>query len=239
MLPDAQPKHARAYAIPRIHVATFKKELGHLVKIGVLSHTGASKWGSPTFIIPKKDDRYLLPIIYDILSQCKGYEFFSKLDISMQYYTFEHDEELKVVTNIATPFGKYRYNVLPMKQWRTSSAIYKNPLTILNLGLFSDSLDAHLELLKVVLQLLQDNGLSVNPLKCSWGVKETDWLGYWLTPVGLKPWKKKIVAIPKMDPLKNVKQLCGFIGMVNYYKNMWPHRAHILAPLTAKTGTPK
>jgi hypothetical protein len=57
MLPDAQPKHARAYAIPRIHVATFKKELKHLVKIGVLSHTGASKWGSPTFIIPKKDDR--------------------------------------------------------------------------------------------------------------------------------------------------------------------------------------
>jgi hypothetical protein len=32
----------------------------------------------------------------------------------MQYYTFELDEELKVVTNIAAPFGKYRYNVLPM-----------------------------------------------------------------------------------------------------------------------------
>ena len=55
--PEAWPKQSRPYAIPRIHLAAFKKELEHLVKLSVLSPTGSSKWGSPTFIIPKKDSR--------------------------------------------------------------------------------------------------------------------------------------------------------------------------------------
>jgi hypothetical protein len=37
LVPEAVPKHFRPYAIPVIHLKAFKKELIHLVKIGVLS----------------------------------------------------------------------------------------------------------------------------------------------------------------------------------------------------------
>jgi hypothetical protein len=53
----AVPKHSRPYPVPMIHLSTFKKELDHLVKIGILAPQGESEWASPSFITPKKDGR--------------------------------------------------------------------------------------------------------------------------------------------------------------------------------------
>ena len=49
-----KPHSSRYYPMPRVHKQTFKKELLRLVEIGVLEEVRQSKWGSPTFIIPKK-----------------------------------------------------------------------------------------------------------------------------------------------------------------------------------------
>ncbi|KAL7482362.1 hypothetical protein ACHAW6_008034 [Cyclotella cf. meneghiniana] len=67
---------------------------------------------------------------------------------------------------------------------------------------------------------MQENGFTIKPLKREWAVKETDWLGYWITPRGLKPWKKKIDAILHMDGPQNASELDMFISCVNYYWDM-------------------
>ncbi len=86
-----------------------------------------------------------------------------------------------------------------------------------------------------ILCWLHKKGFTINPLKCEWAVRETDWLGYWLTPQGLYL-KKNINAILHMDQPCNATDLCMFIGCTNYYCDMSPRCRHILKPLTDQSG---
>jgi hypothetical protein len=49
---NAKPVHSRIYLVPQIHLKTFKKELAHLVRTGVLAAQQESEWASPSFIFP-------------------------------------------------------------------------------------------------------------------------------------------------------------------------------------------
>ena len=51
----SEPHCQRHYPVPRIHREVFKKDLDRLESLGVLEKTNDSEWGSPSFIIPKKN----------------------------------------------------------------------------------------------------------------------------------------------------------------------------------------
>ena len=48
---------------------------------------------------------------------------------------------------------------------------------------------------------------------------------------GVKPQKKKVDAIMNLAPPTGLRQLRGFLSAVNYYRDVWMRRAHLLTPL--------
>jgi hypothetical protein len=60
--------------------------------------------------------------------------------------------------------------------------------------------------------------------------------GYDITRTGIQPIPKKVQAMQAIKTPKTRKQLQGFIGMIDFYRNMWKNRASLLAPLTALTS---
>ena len=234
--PSIKPFVSHTYPIPKKQIQIFKQELDHLVTIGVLERQGPATWIAGTFIIPKKDGRvqwisdfralnkaivrhnYPIPKIQDILSRHSGYKFLTKVDLSMQYFTFKLDEPSKDLCTIATPFGLYHYACLPMGgsmspdmaqeiMEQVLSNVEDTEVYLDDIAAFSSHFDSHISLLEKILQRLKDNGFSINPLKCEWAIQETDFLGHWLTPQGIKPYYKKVNAIVQLEKPKNLKQL--------------------------------
>ena len=100
----------------------------------------------------------------------------------------------------------------------------------------SSTFEDHLRKLEQALKRIKQAGLKINAEKSFFGKGEIEYLGYWVTRNGVQPMPKKVDAILQMEEPKNRKQLRGFIGLVNYYRDMWRHRSHVLAPLTQLTS---
>jgi hypothetical protein len=98
------------------------------------------------------------------------------------------------------------------------------------------SLEDHLEKLEEVLRRLHDAGLKVNATKTTFCALEIEYLGYILTRDGIKPQSNKVQAILAIKPPTGVRQLMHFLGMVQYYRDLWARQSDMFAPLTSLVG---
>ena len=122
----------------------------------------------------------------------------------MMLYSFKLDEESKTLYIIITLFGKYQYNRLPMRikvaPDIAQEKIEETPcginceLFINDIRIFFEQLGEHMATLTTVLQRLKIERCwfcNQSPEKRI-GRQGDDFLSYWLTPVGLKPWHKTV-----------------------------------------------
>ena len=130
--PDSKPFNSRYYPVPRINKEKFRKEIKRLVEIGVPKLVQQSQYGTPVFIIPKKEGTvrfiteyhrlnhklvrkpYPLPRIGDTMQQQEGFHYATELYLNMGYYTTRIYPDSQDMMAIVTESGKFRYNRLPM-----------------------------------------------------------------------------------------------------------------------------
>jgi hypothetical protein len=65
---------------------------------------------------------------------------------------------------------------------------------------------------------------------------EIEYLGYVLTRDCIKSQSIKVQAILAIQPLTGEKQLQHFLGMVQYYRDLWARWSVMLAPFTSLVG---
>ena len=82
-------------------------------------------------------------------------------------------------------------------------------------------------------------GLKVNYPKCSFGLKESPYLGYVITREGIKPDPKKVQGIMDLGQPSTTTGVRALVGMVQYYRDMYPSRLRVLSPLTEADSAPK
>ena len=264
--PDATPYHARAYPIPKAYTETLKVEVNRLVEAGVLKQVNRSEWVAPTFIIPKKDGsvRFIsdfrelnkrirrkpfpIPKIQDMLLKLEGFQYATSLDLNMGYYHIELSPHSKQLCTIVLPWGKYEYQRLPMGLCNSPDIFQEKMSTLMQdleyvrayiddiLVITNSTLEDHLDKLREVLKRLQHAGLRVNVKKSFFAKEELEYLGYWISRHGIQPTTAKVHAIGNIATPKTRKELRRFIGMVNYYRDMWIRRSDVLAPLAALTS---
>ena len=262
----AKPYHGRSFPIPHFHKETIMKEVNRLLELDVLEWQPLSEWAAPSFIQAKKNGtvRFLtdfrelnkrivrkpfpLPKISTVLQELEVFTYATSLDLNMGYYTIRLDPTASRICTIIFPWGKYSYKRLPMGV-SGSPDIFQSKMSELMAALefvrtYLDdllcitraSLEDHLEKLRLVLTRLQDAGLKINADKSKFCAHETEYLGYVLTRDGIKPQINKVQAILALKPPTNVKELRRFLGMVQYYRDLWARRSEMLAPLTDLVG---
>jgi hypothetical protein len=99
-----------------------------------------------------------------------------------------------------------------------------------------ETLDGHLQKMETVLTRLCHAGLKVNAAKSLFCAHKIEYLGYILTRRGIKPQPKKVQVILALNLPNNVEELRHFLGMVQYYQDMWARRSKMLAPLNDLVG---
>ncbi|KAE8716924.1 hypothetical protein F3Y22_tig00110105pilonHSYRG00061 [Hibiscus syriacus] len=243
-----QPVNLRPYRFVHHHKAEVEKQITEMLSSSIIQ-VSKSPFASPCLLIKKKDEtlrfcvdyrklnsatvknKFLIPIVEDLLDELNEAVFFSKIDLRSGYWQIRIKEEDIPKTAFRTHQGHYEFKVMSfglINAPATFQALmndlfgeYLRKFVLVffyDILIYSPSLEEHKQHLRTVLEVLLKNRLYAKRSKCFFGQQQVEYLGHLISADVVVTDPNKVKAMQQWPLPKNLKALRGFLGLTGYYR---------------------
>ena len=196
---------------------------------------------------------YTLPSPSNFFDKLIGGKLFSVLDCTTSFYLCRIKPESENLTTFVTDVNiagasSFKFRALPMGMAPSSQVFAAYIEKILRhldnhhpyiddvcVKSNTDSEEDHIVELRKFFDVCRQKSLVLKLSKAQLCKKSIVFLGQKVSAEGVAPHESKVAALQKFPVPKNLKQVRGFLGLINFWRKMLPHIAETLLPLTELT----
>lgn len=197
----------RPYHYPYYQKAELEKQVKEMMDLGIIMPSQSS-YASPALLVGKKDgtlpmcidcrwlnsmiviDKFLIPIVDDLLNELNGATIFTKLDLRSDHHHIKMHEADFDKTTFRTHHRNYKFLVMTFGLTTAPVTFQSLMNTILadflkrfvlvffdNILIYNRTIEDHLQHMHSIFQRLRENNLLIKESKCSFGQKQVEYLG--------------------------------------------------------------
>ena len=260
-LTSYEPLMCKPIPVPISKIADTEAELKRLEELGVIKRSNSS-FTSAAFPLYKRNGsvrlvvdyrklnqrtiplNFPLPKIGDYLAQLNGAKIFSQIDLNQGFYQIPVAAEDQHLTSFVILNKQYEFTRMPFglsNAPRTFQSTMTDMLGSLNfvkiylddILIHSSSVEEHEEHIKTVLQILEENMVSINWEKTSLMKDLVKYLGHILSSQGVQPDTTRINSLTFKEP-RTKREIMRTLGTLQWFRPFLRNAAEKLRFLTEK-----